>query len=283
MADRIRFHLDEHVDPVIASALRRAGIDITTTNEAGLRTQNDEGYLRFAVKRFRHQRQLAVIGSLVFATLVCLGLFALRVAHSHLFTYRYLIWNLFLAWLPILSALAAYNLQRRHSWINWLLVPGCALFWLVFFPNAPYLITDIIHLQRQTAAPFWYDLILFVAFAWTGFFLGLVSLFLMQEVVRRAAGNKASWMFAFVVLALSSFGIYLGRFLRWNSWDLFLNPGKLFADVTEQVQDPFTRFQAFVFSVLFAGFFMAMYLTLVAITHFHQEIHEGRAGNEPLS
>ena len=226
-------------------------------------------------KLFRNQRQLAVIGSLVFATLICLGLFVLRVAHSHSFAYRGLIWNLFLAWLPILSALAAYNLQRRYSWVNWVLVPACALFWLVFFPNAPYLITDIMHLRPQSAAPFWYDLILFVAFAWTGFFLGLISLFLMQEIVRKAAGNTASWLFALGVLALSSFGIYLGRFMRWNSWDLFLNPGKLFADVTEQVQDPFTRFQAFVFSTLFAGFFLAMYLTLVAITHLQQEVREG--------
>ena len=222
----------------------------------------------------RNRRQLAVIGSLVFASLICLGLFGLRVAHSHSFAYRYLIWNLFLAWLPILSALAAFNLQRRHPWVDWVLVPACALFWLVFFPNAPYLITDIMHLQRQSAAPFWYDLILFVAFAWTGFFLGLISLFLMQEIVRKAAGNRSSWLFALGVLALSSFGIYLGRFMRWNSWDLFLNPGKLFADVSEQVQDPFTRFQAFVFSALFAGFFLAMYLTLVAITHLQQEIRE---------
>jgi len=224
---------------------------------------------------FRHYRQLALVGSLMFATSVCLGLFALRIAHSHKFAYRYLIWNLFLAWLPILSALVAYNLQRRHSWVNWILVPACALFWLVFFPNAPYLITDIMHLQRQATAPFWYDLILFVAFAWTGFFLGLVSLFMMQELVRRAAGNAASWVFALGVLALSSFGIYLGRFMRWNSWDVFLNPGRLFADVSQQVQDPFTRFQAFVFSVLFACFFLAMYLALVAVTHFQQEVREG--------
>jgi len=224
---------------------------------------------------FRHYRQLALVGSLVFATLVCLGMFTLRVAHSHLFTYRYLIWNLLLAWPPILSALVAYNLQRRHSWANWVLVPACALFWLVFFPNAPYLITDMMHLQRQAAAPFWYDLILFVAFAWTGFFLGLVSLFLMQEIVRRAAGNTASWIFALGVLVLSSFGIYLGRFMRWNSWDVFLNPGRLFADVSEQVQDPFTRFQAFVFSALFACFFLDMYLALVAVTHFQQEVREG--------
>lgn len=224
--------------------------------------------------RPRYQSQIAVLGSLAFATMVCLGLFALRIFHSHRFAYRYLIWNLVLAWLPALSAFAAYNLHRRHRWINWVLVPGFALFWLVFFPNAPYLITDIMHLQRQAAAPYWYDLLLFVAFAWTGFFLGLVSLLLMQEIVRKTAGARSSWVFAFGVLALSGFGIYLGRFLRWNSWDLFLNPGRLFADVTEQVQDPFTRFQAFVFSVLFAGFFLAMYLALVAVTHFHREMRE---------
>src|SRR6266404_3418119 len=101
----------------------------------------------------RHYRQLALVGSLTFATVVCLGLFTLRVAHSHLFAYRYLIWNLFLAWLPVLSALVAYNLQRRHSWANWILVPACALFWLVFFPNAPYLITDLSHLPGLVS--FW--------------------------------------------------------------------------------------------------------------------------------
>jgi uncharacterized membrane protein len=97
----------------------------------------------------------------------------------------------------------------------------------------------------------------------------------MQEIVRRAAGNPASWIFALGVLALSSFGIYLGRFMRWDSWDVFLNPGRLLADVSEQVQDPFTRFQAFVFSALFACFFLATYLTLVALTHFQQEVREG--------
>ena len=229
---------------------------------------------RFSATRRRNQSELAILGSPSFATLVCFALFGLRAVHSHTFTYRYLLWNLFLAWLPVLSALAAYNLQKSYSWVNWVLVPGCALFWLVFFPNAPYLITDIMHLRQQTAVPFWYDLILFVAFAWTGFFLGLVSLFMMQEIVRKAAGRVISWLFALGVLALSSFGIYLGRFLRWNSWDVFLSPGRLMADLSEHAQDPFTRFQALVFSVLFACFFLAMYLTLVAVAHFRHEMSE---------
>ena len=219
-----------------------------------------------------YQRQFAVLGSLFFASVVCLGLFALRVIHSHLLTYGYLIWNLLLAWLPALSALAAYNLRRRHGWIIWMLVPALAVFWLVFFPNAPYLITDIMHLRKQSAAPYWYDLLLFVAFAWTGFFLGLVSLLLMQEIVRKAAGPKLSWLFALTVLGLSGFGVYLGRFLGWNSWDLFLSPRQLFAQISEQAQDPFTCFQAFVFSVLFAAFFLAIYLALVAVTHLHVEM-----------
>lgn len=220
------------------------------------------------------KRQLAVLGALAFATLFCLALFSLRVFRAHSFTYRYLIWNLFLAWLPALGAFAAHNLHQRRTWINWLLVCACAIFWLAFFPNAPYLITDIMHLRQNTIVPLWFDLLLFVAFAWTGFFLGLISLLLMQEIVRKIAGVKPSWLFAFAVLGLSSFGIYLGRFLRWNSWDLFLNPGRLLADVSEQAQDPFTRFQAVVFCVLFAGFFISMYLALVALTHFHRDVRQ---------
>ncbi|MEP7356720.1 MAG: DUF1361 domain-containing protein, partial [Anaerolineales bacterium] len=174
----------------------------------------------------RQYRQFAVLVSLGFATLVSLGLLALRVIYSHRLEYTYLAWNLFLAWLPMLCALAAYNAGKRRSRLSWLVVAGCALAWLLFFPNAPYLLTDILHLQPSQNAPLWFDLVLLLAFAWTGFFLGLVSLILMQSLVRRAAGRRcrqftaaiASWAFALAVLGLSGFGIYLGRFLRWNSW-----------------------------------------------------------------
>ena len=219
----------------------------------------------------RHYHQLAVIASLGFATLVCLGLLVLRMAHTHDFSNYGLVWNLALAWLPAISALLAYNLHKQPSWLNWVKVAGCVAVWLLFLPNAPYLITDIMHLRPQPEIPFWYDLILYVAFGWTGCFLGLVSLLLIQEIVRKAAGTLTSWLFVLGVLGLNSFGIYLGRFLRWNSWDVIVNPLPLFSEIAQQVRHPLAHFQTVVFSALFTVFFLAVYLMLVAVTHFRQE------------
>src|SRR5260370_5450168 len=171
-----------------------------------------------------YSRQLAVVASLLISTALCASLVLMRIVRSHHLTYFWLLRNLFLAWLPAGFALIAYNVNSRYRWLRWILVSGCALLWLVFLPNAPYLVTDIIHLHPLGDVPFWFDLILLVAFAWTGLFLGFVSLFLMQETVRGATGSVVSWLFAVVVLGLSGFGIYLGRFLRWNSWDVFSEP-----------------------------------------------------------
>src|SRR5262245_29384853 len=120
---------------------------------------------------FRHYRQIAVVASLLFATLVCLTLLAFRIARAYSFQHINLVWNLFLAWLPMLAALLAYNLAKRPTRVGALLVLACAFFWLLFLPNAPYLITDIMHLQPHPVVPLWYDILLLVAFAWTGCFL----------------------------------------------------------------------------------------------------------------
>ena len=98
--------------------------------------------------------------------------------------------------------------------------------WLAFFPNAPYILTDFLHLGSMgDIVPGWYDVLLLYWFAWTGLILGIVSLYLMQEIVTRGLGTAAGWVFVVVAAGLGSFGIYLGRFLRWNSWDLVRRPG----------------------------------------------------------
>ncbi|MBN1427472.1 MAG: DUF1361 domain-containing protein [Anaerolineae bacterium] len=218
-----------------------------------------------------HHRQLAVIASLAFASTVCVVLLALRIIHTRGFIHVYLLWNLFLAWLPMICSLAAYNIYKRRSRLSWLVVVSCALVWLLFFPNAPYLLTDLIHLRPQENIPFWFDLILIVAFAWTGFFLGLISLFLMQALVRKAMGAIAGWTFAVGVLGVSGFGIYLGRFLRWNSWDVIVNPHLVLIDIVQQLRHPVANWHTLAFSVLFSIFLIATYLILMSVTHLSVE------------
>lgn len=225
---------------------------------------------------YRNYRQLAVVGSLVFATALSLGLLVLRVVYTRGFDYVGLGWNLFLAWLPLFFALAAYNVYKRSSRLSWLVVAGCAFVWLLFFPNAPYLLTDIVHLQSARGVPFWYDLVMIIGFAFTGLFLGLVSLYLMQSLVRLAAGGPASWLFALIVSGLSGFGIYLGRFLRWNSWDLFVSPLSLLADIAERFRHPLAHYQTFMFSAMFSLFFISAYFILVAMMHMQKDLVRAR-------
>jgi uncharacterized membrane protein len=220
----------------------------------------------------RSSRQLGVIASLVFASLVCALLLGARIAYAWNGDYVGLAWNLFLAWLPLLIALLAYRFHRRSSRSSWALVGVCAFLWLLFLPNAPYLLTDIIRLRPRGNVPIWYDLILVIGFAWTGTLLGLASLYLMQQIVRRRAGTAVSWLFAVVVVALSGFGVYLGRFPRYNSWDLFTSPLELLGSVWEQVSHPLTNWHAFAFSGLFSLVFISVYLVFVAMTRWPLDV-----------
>jgi uncharacterized membrane protein len=227
--------------------------------------------MRNSVSAFlRDYRQLAVIASLTLATVLCVVLLALRAVYSRSFGHFGLAWNLFLAWLPLLSALVVYNLRRNSSRYTGWLVAVCALLWLVFFPNAPYILTDLIHLRAANGVPLWYDLILLLSFAWTGLFLGLASLYLMQVLVRRAAGWPASWLFVLLVLALCGFGVYLGRFPRWNSWDVLTSPVSLAVDIGHTLRHPLDNLQAFAFSALFATMLGAVYLMLMALVNLRE-------------
>lgn len=223
----------------------------------------------------KHQQQIFVLASLSFSTTLCLGLLVLRAWHYQGSIQKWLVWNLFLAWLPTLGAFAAFNLNHLPTRLRWLPIFGFALLWLLFLPNAPYLITDIIHLKQTSNVPLWYDLITLVSFAWTGSFLGLVSLFLMQELVRRSVGRAASWLFVLGVLLLNGFGVYFGRFLRWNSWDALSRPTSLMNNLLDGLQHPFEHMQTLAFAGLFTLLFSAVYLMMLSFTHLHLE-HERR-------
>ncbi len=112
-------------------------------------------------------------------------------------TLRFLVWNLFLAWVPYLWSLWALSIHRRQPRRWWLLLLPGAL-WLLFFPNAPYLITDLIHLRSHPPVPLWYDIGLLISFAWAGCFLAVASLHIMHQIIRDYVGRAWSWLIVMV-------------------------------------------------------------------------------------
>jgi uncharacterized membrane protein len=212
----------------------------------------------------RSQRYLLALTALfAVASCVSVGLTGVRMMRSDSVRYEFLLWNLILAWIPFLLAGLTFLLAKTRRRLVYLLVAGTALAWLVFFPNAPYILTDYQHLREiSIQVPVWYDVLMLTWFAWTGLMLGIASLWLMQEVVARVLGRTASWLFVGCVSVLGAFGVYLGRFLRWNSWDLLHRPRALITDIADQVLDPPTSEHPLGYTSLFASLFLFIYVSV---------------------
>lgn len=226
----------------------------------------------------RNRYNIAVFTLLNLACVVCIGLVAARVAYSETGRHIGLIWNLFLAWIPFILAYIAHAISWRRMWL-YLVIPVITFLWLIFFPNAPYMLTDLQDLARgAVGAPLWYDVIIVVWCTWTGMLLGIISLYLMQDIVYRTFGRLAGWTFVFIISALSSFGIYIGRFVRLNSWDILQNPTETTMEILGVVIDPSMRLAAF--TVLYTFFFLFVYLLLYSFSHLLQE-HNIRAVESP--
>jgi uncharacterized membrane protein len=202
-------------------------------------------------------RRLAVFGALVGLSGLVAGLVAFRFAYSHSFEDVPCLWNLFLAWIPFGLALLIYDRHRQGARLVQLLALG--LLWLLFFPNAPYIVTDIKYLGDMTGKTFWFEGLLIGTAAVTGLLLGFISLYLIQAIVRRVTGARYAWLFVFVALALSSVGVYLGRVLRWNSWDVFVRPGSLLAELARVLVDPLAHPRPIAITILFTSFLLASY------------------------
>ena len=198
---------------------------------------------------------------ILLSSLLAVALFAGRVYRSYRGTFAFLLWNLFLAWIPYLSSLWAGHIHQNRPRRWWrLLVPGAL--WLAFFPNAPYIVTDFLHLHERELVPLWYDIGLLMVFAWTGLYLAAFSLRTMQRLVKHYVGPILSWVFVAVVLGLGGLGIYLGRFLRWNSWDLLLRPKSVLYDIATRLAHPLSHPRTFGVTFLFAAILLVCYLTI---------------------
>jgi uncharacterized membrane protein len=181
-------------------------------------------------------RRVTTIFAFVLASGLCGALLLVRTVETGSGGYRFLVWNLFLAWIPFLLALTLYDANRRGAAPPWQLLLAAG--WLLFLPNAPYIVTDFLHVGVIGGAPIWFDASLVAAFAATGVMLGLASLLLVQSVVSRVWGDLWSRLALVPVLALCSVGIALGRIARFNSWDAVAQPDAILRLLGEKILDP---------------------------------------------
>ena len=159
-----------------------------------------------------------------------------RIQWSGSLMFVFLTWNLFLAWIPFLLAFALSEMNNNGT----SRIKKLAVFsgWLLFFPNSPYILTDLFHLRLRSEIPIWFDLVLILSFAWNGLLLGYSSLMEIQKVLRTRLSVGIVNLFIAGLLVLCSFGIYLGRYPRYNSWDIITNPIRLFSDIFNMILDP---------------------------------------------
>jgi uncharacterized membrane protein len=168
-------------------------------------------------------------------------------------TYYFLNWNLLLALIPLfISLIISSGFVKRKPKI---LTAALFVIWLIFFPNAPYIITDLYYLRRHTEKMFWYDLITILVFAWTGLWAGFFSLDIIRDALLSKLSGIKSIVITCALLFVCGFGIYLGRELRWNTWEVFVEPGKFFLDVIERFINPIRYRRAWGFTFLM-GFFL---------------------------
>ena len=206
-------------------------------------------------------RRRAIYAALGLLSLFSSALIVARYVYSGEPLFNWLIWNLFLAWIPFGLSIVIYD--RHRAGVRPLSLLPLGALWLLFLPNAPYILTDFKHLAESPVVPIWADVVVIAAPAWTGMLLGFLSVYLVQSVVRSLAGPRVAWATVLAVLGLASFGIYLGRVLRWNSWDVFTQP-LLLSDLGGIVVDP----RAIAMTGLLATFLTLSYLVVYAFMRF---------------
>ncbi|MBT3423931.1 MAG: DUF1361 domain-containing protein [Bacteroidetes bacterium] len=190
---------------------------------------------------------------------ICLSLSIFRFLYTDSTMYLFLIWNLFLACIPwFLTRLlmAKPKLQKRK-----LIIISVIGVWILFFPNAPYILTDLFHLRLRSSMPIWYDLVLVLSFAWTGLLFGFLSLWDIEKIIGNAFNNSVKTFLSICMLFLGSFGIYVGRYLRWNSWDLLTDPFRIIYDIGHRVIFPFQHPTTWGMTMALGLFLTILYLS----------------------
>jgi uncharacterized membrane protein len=190
-----------------------------------------------------HKNLPAIAWRLALLSFFCIVLQIARMYWSDTLGYIFLPANLILAWIPLLIARSAY--KEKSNW-KFLLMLGV---WMIFFPNSAYIITDLIHLKPRHNIPFLFDTTMVFTFAFTGFLTGLFSALLIYRRVKENLSTVKSKLLIIFIMFLSGYGVYIGRFLRWNSWDILLHPFAILTDTFVRIANPTQHPQTYAFSI----------------------------------
>lgn len=189
-------------------------------------------------------------------------LYRMKLTHSPF--YLFLVWNLFLAGIPF----AITQVFKLSSKLRAVKIVGFLVFaaWLLFLPNSPYIITDLVHLHNDRSNLVWLDLFLVFVFAFNGLLLGLLSMLDMSSLIRQRYGSRVAKYTMFKVCLLSGYGIYLGRFLRFNSWDITTKPATLLYQIAHSLREP----KAWLITFAFGGFLWILFSVLQSVLQMRE-------------
>jgi len=183
-----------------------------------------------------------------------------RTVYTGGLTFAFLVWNLFLAFVPYFLS---YAVTLRPAWMKskWKFTAVITV-WLLFIPNSFYMLTDLFHLYDSAAVPRWYDLLLILSFAWNASLMGILSVRHIEKIIQARWKYRFGWLFIYPVMLLNALGIYIGRYLRFNSWDVISNPFRLLADMVHLVLHPMYYGSAWAMILGFSFFLSILYMTL---------------------
>lgn len=207
----------------------------------------------------------AEIDRFLFLSVVFSGLLlAVRITSTHSLTSASLAWNLFLAWFPygISSWLYRHTALVKNKGVY----AALFLVWLLFIPNTFYIITDLFHLHDDRNAPLWFDLLLIFSFAWNGLLMGVLSIRAMEKITQIFFPFKHDWTFLYPIMWLNALGIFIGRYLRYNSWDVLASPLSLTTDILRLLLHPFLYHTEWAMIFGYAVFMTMLYMTIKKIS-----------------
>lgn len=177
--------------------------------------------------------------------------------YSHNYSFLYFIWNLFLSWVPLALSITLIYILKNKLWSSW-----SALFmsfvWLIFIPNSFYMISDFVHLIEVPTNYLLYFVIAFTAIIYSASINGYISLYLIHRELKKRLRPGTSWLVVAIICLISSYAIYIGRVLRWNSWDILINPGGVLFDVS----DNFLNFNSLKNSILTTLLFFVLIFSI---------------------